>query len=271
MNENSSKQVRFLSYNPYEARHPGLRVVSRETLMFIKLLRANGYSVIVEPEDGTKLNYLSEKGLREALTDPIIAFILGAYVSFIINLASSWVYEWLKGGDEDNINLILEFDEKGKKIRYSHKGTPISDERFLAIVSTLSERKRLYNQTLQVTPPDPNLPIPIHLEHSDKIVGWGEKVVKDDTGLKVEGIKIIDDEIWHKIQSGELTGCSIAGIITRSTCSICNGEYVDCNHIATKIYVGQECTVRIDSFLVADLSLVKKPVNPLSRITNISA
>jgi len=255
VNEHPSKQVRFLSYNPYEARHPGLRVVSRETLMFIKLLRANGYSVIVEPEDGTKLNYLSEKGFREALTDPIIAFFIGAYVSFIINLASSWAYEWLRGVDEDNIDLVLEFNEKGNKVRYSHKGTPISDERFLAIVSKLIERKRLYEQTLKINSPDPNLPIPIHLEHSDKIVGWGKRVIKDDTGLKVEGIKIIDDEVWRKIQSGELTGCSIAGIITRSTCSICSGEYVDCNHIAAKIYDGQECAVRIDSFLTADLSL----------------
>ena len=265
-------RITFQSYNPYEARYPGLRVVPRETLHLLKVLRSQGFKVIVEPENGTKLYYLAEKGIREFLADPIVATVVGVSLSFIVNLISSWVYDRLKHQPQpdDQVNLILEFDENGGKARYDHNGQPISDERFQAILSLLNERSRLYLESLKAVPPEPSRPYPIYLEHTSKIVGWAERIFTDDEGLKVERIKITDEETWVRTVSDDLTGFSIGGIIRKSACSICKQDYVACNHLAGRRYNGKECVVRIDDILLADFSIVKEPVHPLARIEKAS-
>ena len=269
MSHRVSPVVSFHSYNPYEALYPGLRVVPRQILHLIKVFREKGYSVIVEPENGTKQSYLAEKGIREFLSDPIYALVVGTSLSLVTNLISSWLYERLKRKPQgDDLNLILEFDENGTKARYSHNGQPISDDRFQSLLDALNQRANQYAEARKIVAPDPMRPFPIHLEHTGKIVGWAQNVFPDDKTkrLMVEGGRITDDETWDRIESGDLKGFSIGGIVTDSRCLVCNREYVDCNHIAGEQYDGKECIVQITGILLAEISIVKEPVQPAAVI-----
>jgi len=224
--------------------------------------------VTVEPENGTKLSYLSEKGLREFLADPFVALVVGLPLAFVVNLVSSWVYARLKRQPktDDVVNLVIEFDENGRKVRYDHKGKPLGDEQFRTLLASMQERAREYENSLKAIPPEPSRPYPIFLEHTAKIVGWAKRVFTDTNGLQVEGVRIIDEETWARIEGDDLTGLSMGGIICRSTCSICGQDYTECNHLTGHEYGGQECVVRIDDILLADLSLVKEPIQPRARI-----
>ncbi len=253
--------IRFRSYNPYEARYPGRRVVARETLHLIKLIRTQGYHVIVEPDDGSKLNYIAEKGLREFLADPVYAMIVGTSVSVIINLISSWLYDRLKDKPTlDRVSLILEFDEKGNKVRYDHEGKVIDDRLFLELLTSLNNRARQYKESLYMTPPNQFQQFPIYLEHTGKIVGWGSVAV-DDKGLRVKNAKITDKETCRRLDNGEFNGFSVAGLVHNAVCSICNMQYVDCNHITGNSYDGVECVVNNQGIDLAEVSIVKSPVN----------
>jgi len=268
MAKNPKPQITFRSYNPYEAKYPGLRVVSRETLHLIKILRSNGYKVVVEPDNGQKLFYLAEKGIKEFISDPIIALAINASLSLVINLVSSWIYDHLKRQPKsDELNLVLEIDENGQKARYNHSGQPISDEQFQSILSTMDNRAKQYSDSLKIQPPDLSHPYPIYLEHTSQIVGWAEKLITDSKGIKLEGVKIIDDQTRLSIEQKDLTGLSIGGIIRKSTCSICRKDYTKCNHITGKEYEGKGCVVRIEDILLADFSIVKNPVQSLARLT----
>ena len=267
---NSSQQIRFRSYNPYESMYPGLRVVSREALHLIKILRAQGYPVAVEPENGTKLTYLLEKGAREILSDPIYALVIQIPLTLILNLIANWVCQLGARPKPHDVNVILELDERGKTARYSESGRPISDERFESILSALEARKRRFDETRKLLPPDPEYPIPIHLEHTGKVVGWCKGFVFDDEKktIGVDTIRIVDEETRRRIKRGELRGFSQAGIASSATCLICGKEYVDCNHIAGMRYGSQECTVRY-TVLPAEISIVKEPVLPIARIERV--
>jgi hypothetical protein len=267
MTNKTSPLIRFHSYNPYEVRYPGLKVVSRESLQLIKAFRSNGYAVAVEPDDGSKLNYIARKGLQDLLSDPVVLFVVSIPVSIITGVISAWLYDLRKQTDKANdVRMSVEIDEQGRRVRYDQHGDPISDERFLSLLAELSERSKRYAESQYTRAPDPVHPVPIHLEHSEEIVGWAEKLSKDDIGLKVEGVRIIDEDTWNRIEAGELKGLSIAGIVTRSTCTICDSEYVECNHITGKSYGNEICGNRIDAFRIAEISLVAQPVNPLAQI-----
>src|ERR1051326_5983975 len=87
--------VTIQSFNPHEATHPGHKVVCEETLTLIKFLRAQGTSVIVEPEDGRPVEYLFRKGLQQFFSDPII---IGFGVGFTSKIAADLVlngFRWI--------------------------------------------------------------------------------------------------------------------------------------------------------------------------------
>ncbi len=267
MTSESCQEIRFQSYNPYESLYPGLRVVSRETLHLIKALRAQGYAVVVQPDDGTKLSYLAEKGIREFLSDPVYAFVTGIPTGLILNLIANWIAELRRPSKPDEVNVILEFDEDGNKVRYSESGRVVSDEKFNSILSALEARKHRFEESRELSPPDPEYCVPVHLEHSGKVVGWSKGFVPDDQEkvIRVGPSKIYDDETLRRIENGDLRGWSIAGIISSATCLLCGKEYVDCNHIAGMNYDGKECIVQT-TIRPAEISIVKDPVQPLARI-----
>ena len=266
----ASRKIRFQSYNPYELVYPGLRVVSRETLHLIKTLRTQGYSVVVEPDDGTKLSYSVEKGVREILTDPIYALVVQIPLSLMLNMIANWLCQLKRPPRPDDVNVVLEFDEDGNRVRYSESGRPVSDEKFKSMLSALETRKRRFEEARKLIPPDPEYFFPIHLEHTGKVVGWSKGFIFDDQekNVRLDTTRIFDDETWRRIESGELKGFSHAGIVSSATCLICGREYVDCNHIAGANYDGKECTVRY-TLLPAEISVVKDPVLPIARIERL--
>lgn len=267
MSRGSSQEIHFHSYNPYESVYPGLRVVSRETLHLIKTLRAQGYSVVVEPDDGTILNYFVEKGLHGLLSDPVHAFVIGIPTSLALNLIANWLCQLRRSPKPDEVNLILEFDEEGNKARYSQSGRPVSDERFKSILSALGDRKRRFEDSRKLISPYPGYSIPIHLEHTGKVVGWSKGFIFNDRKktIRVDTTKICDDETWERLERDELRGFSIAGIVSNAKCSICRKEYVNCNHIAGINYNGKQCIVRT-AIRPAEISIVKEPVQPLAHL-----
>lgn len=261
------QEIRIPSKNPYVSLYPDLKVVSRETIHLIKLLRTEGYSVIVEPEKIAKLDYYVEKGIREILADPILIYVIGIPTSIITGLISSWLYEiWRKPPKKDETQLVIEFDENGNKVRYSESGEKISDKKFSSIMKSLDERAHAYKKSRENSSPIPNRPYPVYLEHTAKIIGWAENVITRPEGLYLDGLQITDPEVQKLVDNGYLSGVSVAGIVKKSTCSVCNSDYVSCNHIAKNTYEGKECLVRIDDFAIAEFSLVKDPVQPLARI-----
>lgn len=163
--ETPPPHVLIQSNNPYEARFPGRRVISREALHIAKLLRADGYSVIIEPNSEKKLNYVTEKGLREFLADPIHMVIVGIPLSVVVNIISTWLYDRFKRTPStEEFSLVIETDENELCVRYNHKGEPISEKRFQAILK-LAERSALrYAASQRIIPPDPTRPVPIFLE-----------------------------------------------------------------------------------------------------------
>lgn len=261
------QEIRIPSYNPYVSLYPDLKVISRETVHLIKLLRAEGYNIIVEPEKIQKLNYYVEKGLREILADPILMYVIGIPTSIITGLMSAWLYDiWRKPPEKNETQLVIEFEENGNKVRYSQSGESVSDEKFASILKSLDERAIAYKKSRENSTPLANRLYPVYLEHSSRIIGWAENVITKSGGLYLEGLQITDPEVQSLVENGYLTGVSVAGIVKKSTCSVCNSDYIECNHIAKKIYGGKECLVRIDDFAIAEFSLVKDPIHPMARI-----
>lgn len=248
------------SFNPYDSRFPGRRVVSRETLHLIKRLREAGYHIVVEPDDGTKLNYLTEKGIREFLSDPVWMFLLGIPVQVLLGLISNWIYDRLhRNPDDDEVSLVMEIDEDDRRVRYSHTGKPVSEERLREILAAMQEKSQRFASASIVTPPDATHTIPIHLEHTGKVVAWAASLETDELGLRLDGIKVTDDQTWERIRSGELTGLSIAGLVYSSTCGTCARDYTECNHIAGTEYDGVECSVQLTGIDLAEISIVTTP------------
>jgi len=266
--KNSEGTITIQSYNPYAPICPQTRVVSRETLHLIKKLRSKGLSVIIEPEDGTKLNYVTEKGWHDLFADPIFLFVASIPLSLITGLITNFLYDYIKNGfTSKNVNIVIQVDKNGEKLSYSHTGSPISDTQFQSLVSILEKRR---NSFALIAAQIPNLykqkPFPIFLEHTDKIVGWAGDIIVDDIGLRVVDMKIVDQETRAKVINQELQGMSIAGVVTKSECTICGKEYTDCNHLSNKSYKGKQCSVAIKGMCMADISIVKKPINPRAKL-----
>jgi hypothetical protein len=269
--EDPIPQIRIESRNPYQSRYPARRVISREALDLTKLLRIKGYSVVVEPDDGSKLNYSTEKGLREFLTDPIHMVIVGIPIAVIVNIVSSWLYQRFKRvPNSEEVSIVLELDQEGSRIRYDHKGQPLSEKKFKAILRLIERKAERYEEAQKIPPPDLTRPVPIFLEHTHQLVGWGRSSV-DKKGLRLNDIQVTHKKTLKRMNDGTLGGLSIAGLIHKSTCSVCNLPYVECNHIAGEVYDGKKCLNRIDGVYLAETSLVEKPIQPKARIEGIKA
>ena len=60
------------AFNPYDGIYPNRKVITKDILVLIKTLRANGYEVVVFPNDGRKIEYLFKKGDTNFLADPFM-------------------------------------------------------------------------------------------------------------------------------------------------------------------------------------------------------
>jgi len=63
---------------------------------------------------------------------------------------------------------------------------------------------------------------------------------------------------------------SSAGFIVRSAkCSICGGEYDDCDHIAGRVYWGEFCSMVVERADLKEISIVDNPADKRCRTTSV--
>lgn len=254
--------VRMHTYNPYEDRYPGRRVLSTAALLFAKQMRQNGHTVIIEPDNGAELNCILQYNIQEALSDPLWAYLIGIPTSFALSVAANILYECIKKPpDTIEANVALEFSDEG--IRYSHTGADISDYRFKEMLNALERRANNFAQVNRQQPPEPHRPFPVLEEHKAPVVGWA-KAWESGVGVQVD-MKITNTGTLERIDSGQLRGVSMGGLIRRATCSTCNQSYLECNHRAG-VQQPQDTTVIVQEVDLAEISLVHDPVNPLDMV-----
>ncbi|HET9711894.1 MAG TPA: hypothetical protein VFP64_08430, partial [Pyrinomonadaceae bacterium] len=159
----------------------------------MKVLREGGYAVSVDPDDGTTLNYSTEKGLRAFLSDPLYIVLVGIPISVVVNIVSNWLYDRFKRvPSAEQASIIFEIDDHGMRVRYDHAGRPMTDKRFESILKVFERRAKRYAESQAMVPPDPTRPVPLFLEHTTKLVGWGR------AGLDENGLRLDDIQITHK-------------------------------------------------------------------------
>ena len=266
MNKQKNPVVQIESFNPYKSLFPVTRVVSRETLHFIKMLRSQGYSVSVVPDDGSKLHYVAQKGIKELFSDPIFMYVVGIATNIICNFATDWIKSLMRReSKQDDPCVIIRADKQGTLISRDHKGHLISEKRLQAVRKLQRKKESEFRKSLNQRSPFSDLPTPIYLNHSGIIIGWG-KVSKYETGLKVDDARIINAEVSKKVKAGELEGFSIAGLVYESECSVCGNEYTECNHFSGQTYDGIECIVEVKAMHLAEISIVKSPAQPLATV-----
>lgn len=66
------------------------------------------------------------------------------------------------------------------------------------------------------------------------------------------------------------TFSSHGSIVKKSTCSICNGPYQECDHIKGRPYMGQFCVEIIEELQLLEVSIVEHPKDKRCRVTSIS-
>ena len=260
-------EVVLSSFNPYSDRYPNRRVITREQLHLSKILRAQGLQVRVGGVAKYELNYLAVKGLREWLGDPIVVVALSMPLGVISGFIGNALYDLVKGRKPKPTDVLIELDESGSRSHYASDGRPLSQEEFTTLVSSMNGRYRIAHPA-PVNSPDPARPVPVYLEHMDRIVAWGRLAI-DDYGLRVDDARVVDDETWERLSDGSLSGMSIGALVRKSRCSVCGQSYFDCPHLSGEQYDGVPCVVHIEDLDLGEVSIVRNPVNPSARITRL--
>jgi len=178
-------------------------------------------------------------------------------------LLTGLIQDRLKSGRpkprDEEVRIVLETGQHDNKVRFDYKGKPLSNDQFQAILAAFKGQQQNYRQSVQIIAPDPTMRVPIFLEHTPKIVGWARVWHDKDGSLKAE-TKITDDDVWEKIENGTMKGLSYGALVGKTTCSICQQEYMNCNHIAGEVHHQNECTVRLEQIDHAEVSIVSDPV-----------
>jgi hypothetical protein len=248
------------SLNPFESVIPDRVLVDRDTMMLMKMLKAEGYDVEVKGQRDKPVEYLYRKGVREVFADPVnIAFINGV-IGIAATLITNAVQKLL---DKRNVeskamqNITVNIGDR----YYNINGEEILKGN--ALDKRIKDKKiqEEFKQAFKVRIPNPTRPIRIFVEHKPKVVGWCSINPDMSEGLYIDDGHITDKKIIRKIDEGKIKGFSLGGISTKTTCSICSGDYVSCLHLGGTIYDGKECTVRIEKSIPIEVSLVKEPIN----------
>ncbi|ELY5263362.1 HK97 family phage prohead protease [Vibrio cholerae] len=247
------------AYNPYEARFPNRTVISREELHLIKLLRTNGIDYKVRSKYSGKLYILSQKNFENLLSDPILLTIY----NLAVGVGASYVYKALNGKKDLNNKLFIK-NKDGEVFNY--QGDSLDRDTIKHVTDAMFKTQSDFAKTKALKSPYPELPHPVHLEHTAKVVGWCNLVV-DERGLRADPVKVTCDDTWKRIQEKDLQGLSIGSLVSKCRCSICGDSYIDCNHITGNQYNEQNCFCEIQSFDIAEVSIVCNPANNLCGIT----
>lgn len=259
------------SFNPYEARYPNRLVITAEALSLAKRLRNAGIPVSVSGRPLEEINYLARKGMGEFLRDPIFIEFVNVAKDVAISLVAAWLYDFAKRGSMKasalaKSKLVISVSADGQMLHYDSKGNNISDKRFQALIDLMNKKQRAYKRSVGKVPPDANLPLPIHLQHSARIVGWA-RLEEGERGIKVAPAEIFDKETKTRIASGDLKGFSLAVLVVKAKCERCGGDYRTCEHGDAR--EGNETVVRLTDLDLCECSVVKDPVNPEATIERV--
>lgn len=257
----------FQAQNRYSAMYPHIRAIPQPTLHAIKRLRVTGVRVRVEPEDGRPLCFTFQRGIGDWLADPAIAFLAGIPLSFAVNLLSSWWVDRKKRDREfPSATIAFVVEEDGELRYYDLNGNVLPRHEAISLAARAQESAKVFLNTINTPAPDPRRRYPIQRDHSGQIVGWMAGLHKSKDGaLGLVDVKITDEQTRVDMDSGKLTGFSAGAIASRSVCSICGGNYIECDHIAGDEYPGGPCVVFIEESLPAEFSVVQDPINPATR------
>jgi hypothetical protein len=259
--------VTVFSHNPYHYLYPDRKVITREQLDFVKKLRSEGFDVIIEPKSMDKLYFITKKGEWDFLKDFFVIEVSQAIRPVIYSLISAWIFakRMSKGIKTSESNICIKSNNVNGVEYFSHDGNPIAKEK----LNNISGKPDLTAHPPRLLRPQPSEEFnwPIFYNHTSQHVGWG-KVWETDKGLETSA-KIFDAHIFERIQSGNLRGMSITGIVNKSNCMICNNDYTLCNHIGQQSYDGAICSVSLDEIDLCELHIVEHPVNPLAQIEYI--
>lgn len=261
------KAITIQSVNPYVARYPDPKVIPRSGLDVMKQLRAEGHRVVVLPDDDRPVEYLIHKGPWDILSDPLFIIVADKALDLIVGILGAYLYDKYKSSrssdpEVSNSSIVISDEADGR--RFDHRGGELSGRRWNEIKEALENLRARYTQIHESGPPNPRFPWPVFLEHTTQLVGW-TALQEDDYGRRGD-FKIFDSETRGRIEHGELIGGSITGIVAKSTCSICNGNYADCNHLVGVEYEGRSCVNGIDEVRLCSAHVVSKPVNPRARL-----
>ncbi|MEO6149295.1 MAG: hypothetical protein ABIN95_04385 [Mucilaginibacter sp.] len=254
--------VTIETFNPYESLFPNRKLVDRDAILLIKFLRREGYDVKLMPDDGKPVEYLFKKGIREWLSDPIVAFFTGVTSTVIGTLASNFLQSLMTRTEKGTINhininnLVLKTPDGLTSLI---NGLQVNDSHVNNIRVSNKHLVESYNLAFSIPPPKNKYPIAIFLEHKPTIVGWCN-VEDRPVGLWVDGY-LEDLRLRQQINSGIYKGLSITGISKKTICSICEKDYIACSHISSECYDGKICASHLLESDFVEVSIVKEPVN----------
>ena len=253
-----NKRIKIDTFNPYENRFPNRKLITRETLLLVKHLRSEGYEVVIEPDNGLPVQYLYRKGIREFFADPINITLINIPIAILINIISNQlqkIFDKKETINKQNINIKIDNSTN----TYNYLGEPQESNINKLVAKKRKNLKDGFDRCFEIKSPYEDLPTPVFLEHKPKIVGWCW-LWNDDEGLKSEMV-ITDKVVKRRIIQNRLNGLSVTGIATKTECSICKSDFVNCKHIPAKKYKGEKCFNTIVETDYVETSIVREPIN----------
>ncbi|SNS84084.1 hypothetical protein SAMN05421640_1469 [Ekhidna lutea] len=260
-------KIEVKTFNPFVGKFSEDKVITHETLALVKTLRNKGFEVEFIPDDSRELKYLFRKGDFTLFQDPFFLFLIGIPTTIVINVINEFIKKKLEKSKEKNPtfetnvntdNVIIN-NISGNEI-VSIDGKTLSQNSLVRKENEVQKVANEFHDSFKANSPHPELPVPIFLEHTSKIIGWADISINDE-GIVIESCTIDDPESWKRIKNSELRGASISGIADKTTCSICEKDYVSCNHVSGEIYNNKMCVNYIVKARLAEISLVKHPAN----------
>jgi len=184
------------SFNPYDSFYPNRKVVNRDVLILIKILRSEGYEVIVRPKDTRPLEYLFKKGVTSFLADPANQLIISIPVGIVSGLVTNWIQKQFDRKKESN-NIII-IDKSTNIITNSFNKTITKGQ-----AEDIKKKRKIiakkFEDCLKTKSPFLGLPFPILLNHRPIIIGWC-RLEETEIGLEIEKGIITDKNAYRKIK-----------------------------------------------------------------------
>jgi len=257
----------FQSYNPFKCKFDYSRVISRDTLHLIKYLRKEGHNVTVLPDDGSNLYIIKENAFWDNVTlnELLLQLTYATAGAAAYDILKNGILKVFSGVSDAIIHKLdlwrMARDEKSL-------GTATIERIALgSVTESLIERTKNFETYFKtVSPFYPSRQTAISLEHTYKIIGWGDFHLTETGGIGLRNVMVTDNETWSRVINKELKGISFGALLEDLECQICKKSYKECYHFTGKIYNDKECTTKLQGIDLAEFSFVKEPSAPYADI-----